>query len=627
MPENCAAVPGFMLGYKTPHRGSHRNPSLHSPSHLQEDAQTLRHMAQGHRWLSCNRRRQTDEIMKDAFCKVLLFSMAFGVGTLTAQTTPPNCPNFHDSNGNNTIDIQDFLSLLGVFQDVDVDYDGIWDSEDDCTDAEACNYAANPTESCAYIDVLGICGGGCEGDGDGDGICDDVDTCVGELDECGVCNGPGPTEIVIEDITILYDSVYAENIDTWFVYELGADTTFSITCAQDQNLVINELNLITGPDVGQFVELYGDPGTSLDGHSLVLVKSTFDANGSVPETQSVVDLGGASLDDDGFFLIEGENWHYNIVAVVLAASPATAFEVETEPAFDGVSDAVLYGSAGITHPLMSPLAALVSPDATETVNESNGGEVAGPYGLSRVPDGGEAFDQAFVLQGLSPGTTNELPNELPFTCGDPILYQGYDYATVLIGDQCWFAENLRNENYANGDAIPAGLSDSEWENTTSGAVAVYGEDAGCDDYSPDIDACDPAQSLNEYGRLYNWYAVDDARGLCPSGWHVPTDEEWTVMTAFLGGEFVAGGQMKTVYGWYNFGGGTNSSGFSGLPGGDRSSNGNFIGAGSGGFWWTSSPNGSFAWGRFLEPVEDTVYRLNGFTQPYGFSVRCIQDTE
>ena len=123
----------------------------------------LRHMAKGQRWLSCNRRRQTDEIMKDAFCKVLLLSMAFGVGTLTAQTTPPNCPNVHDSNGNNTIDIQDFLSLLGVFQDVDVDYDGIWDSEDDCTDAEACNYTANPTESCAYIDVLGICGGGCDG--------------------------------------------------------------------------------------------------------------------------------------------------------------------------------------------------------------------------------------------------------------------------------------------------------------------------------------------------------------------------------------------------------------------------------------------------------------------------------
>ena len=136
-------------------------------------------------------------------------------------------------------------------------------------------------------------------------------------------------------------------------------------------------------------------------------------------------------------------------------------------------------------------------------------------------------------------------------CGDPVSYQGYDYATVLIGDQCWFAENLRNESYRNGDAIPTGLSDNEWSSTTSGAVAIYGEDANCSEYSPDIDACDPAQSLSEYGRLYNWYAVDEARGLCPSGWHVPTDGEWTVLTDFLGGTSAAVGQMKTDYGWLN----------------------------------------------------------------------------
>lgn len=98
---------------------------------------------------------------------------------------------------------------------------------------------------------------------------------------------------------------------------------------------------------------------------------------------------------------------------------------------------------------------------------------------------------------------------------------------------------------------------------TSGAVAVYGEDAGyCSSASPNIEACDPAQSLIEYGRLYNWYAVDDGRGLCPYGWHVPADTEWTVMTNHLGGESIAGVHMKTDYGWHNDGNGTNSSGFS-----------------------------------------------------------------
>ena len=135
-------------------------------------------------------------------------------------------------------------------------------------------------------------------DQDNDGICDDIDTCIGIEDECGVCNGPGPTEIVIEDIVITYDSVYLPLDNDWYVFPISADTTFTYTCA---------------------------------------------------------------------------------------------------PSF--------------------------------------------------------------------------------ITCGDPVSYQGYDYATQLIGDQCWFAENLRSENYKNGDGILAGLSDNEWESTSLGAVAVYGEEA------------------------------------------------------------------------------------------------------------------------------------------------------
>jgi len=218
--------------------------------------------------------------------------------------------------------------------------------------------------------------------------------------------------------------------------------------------------------------------------------------------------------------------------------------------------------------------------------------------------------------------------QAPFSCGEPLSYQGYDYATVLIGDQCWFAENLRSENYDNGDAIPAGLSDSEWTSTTLGATAVYGEGSStCYTNTPDGDACDEAWSLNEYGHLYNWYAVDDARGLCPSGWHVPTDGEWTVMTDFLGGESVAGGQMKTTYGWYQAGNGTNSSGFSGLPGGDRgSSDGSFYAAGFDGYWWSSSPSGSDAWFRFLGGNYENVGR-SGSDRRLGFSVRCVRDAE
>ena len=246
-----------------------------------------------------------------------------------------------------------------------------------------------------------------------------------------------------------------------------------------------------------------------------------------------------------------------------------------------------------------------------------------------------AYDECGVCNG--PGALYECGCEecVEYVdCGDPVSYQGYDYATVLIGEQCWFAENLRSENYLNGDAIPSGLSDNGWAFTISGAVAVYGEDAGCNDDSPDIDACDPAQSLNEYGRLYNWYAVDDVRGLCPNGWHVPTDAEWTLMTNFLGDAYTAGPQMKTDYGWYEGGNGTNSSGFSALPGGHRTDGGYFNSAGIGGSWWSSTLDGfyatpdGYAWARGLSAAYNTLVRGNyGAYTNSGYSVRCLRDAE
>ena len=97
---------------------------------------------------------------------------------------------------------------------------------------------------------------------------------------------------------------------------------------------------------------------------------------------------------------------------------------------------------------------------------------------------------------------------------------------MQAGGQCWFAENLVAVEYANGEEIPSTLTDSQWNHANQGATTIYGEDAGCNDYAHDIDSCDPQVALEEYGRLYNWYAVDDERGLCPAGWHVPSESEW-----------------------------------------------------------------------------------------------------
>ena len=204
----------------------------------------------------------------------------------------------------------------------------------------------------------------------------------------------------------------------------------------------------------------------------------------------------------------------------------------------------------------------------------------------------------------------EGPVSPSWSCGESITYAGVGYSTVQIGDQCWFAENLRTTTYLNGDAISQGLSDLDWSSTTSGAMAIYNDDL---------------MALAAYGGLYNWYAVDDARGLCPSGWHVPTAAEWTILTNNLGGESAAGVLMKANYGWNNGDNGTNSSGFSGLPGGRRIFNGSFGSAGDGGFWWSSSPV-AITWGSSLVLYNGGVGGSSG-SQPNGFSVRCVWDAE
>lgn len=131
------------------------------------------------------------------------------------------------------------------------------------------------------------------------------------------------------------------------------------------------------------------------------------------------------------------------------------------------------------------------------------------------------------------------------------------------------------------------------------------------------------------GKLYNWYAVTDPRGLAPEGWHVPSDAEWTTLTTFLGGEYVAGGKMKeagTAHWLAPNGGATNSSGFTGLPGGYRNSYGTFYTIGNYGYWWSSTePTTYDAWYRYLAYDGGDVGRGFGNVKPYGFSVRCLRD--
>lgn len=294
--------------------------------------------------------------------------------TLSAHSQT-QCYGSHDVNGNGTVDIGDFLSILGVFGDIDTDGDGVWDSVDNCTDLNACNYDYIPAEPCAYDDAIGICGGWCESDENGDGNCD-------------------------------------------------------------------------------------------------------------------------------------------------------------------------------------------------------------------------------------------------FTCGvDSIEYHGYSYATVQIGAQCWFAENLRTELYSNGDSIPQLWGSEAWGTTTEGAQNFYEDDEN---------------NLNVYGRFYNYFAVEDSRGICPASWHVPTDEEFMELELEIGmnpnlvvtqgwRETDSEGRKLMSEQWWL---GTNQFGFNALPAGIGG--GSFGGQGDMTMYWCSLPNTYYQRIRKLQTDSEGIGR--GWEYEWaGLSIRCLRD--
>jgi len=189
-----------------------------------------------------------------------------------------------------------------------------------------------------------------------------------------------------------------------------------------------------------------------------------------------------------------------------------------------------------------------------------------------------------------------------------------NYSVVQIGTQFWMAENLKTTKYRNGDNIPNVTGNTAWGNLTTGAYSWYNNDAS-------------AYKIT-YGGLYNWYAANDTRNLAPSGWHVPTDEEWTVLTTHLGGAATSGGKVKeTGYAhWKNPNSrATNETGFTALPGGYRFLDGTFDENGTWSVWWCSTSSST---GR--APTRAVFYNYIDIGRDIsdkkdGFALRCIKD--
>ena len=238
---------------------------------------------------------------------------------------------------------------------------------------------------------------------------------------------------------------------------------------------------------------------------------------------------------------------------------------------------------------------ILQPDGSFAVQLSNGSTFSQIQGCTDP-----AFLEYDPLANTDDGSCTSI-------CAD-VAMDGYTYSTVRIGNQCWFAENLSTSEYRNGHLIPTNLTDGEWSSTSAGAF-----------------------SFGAYGKLYNWHAIDDSRGICPIGWHVPSKQEWTDLVDFVASEGFVGTEgtaLKSTSGWANNGNGTDDFGFSAPPGGSRN------GAnGSGccfnpihGIWWSASLNsdGNHAWAAKIRHSATDI-GVWEYIQNTGMSVRCLKD--
>jgi uncharacterized protein (TIGR02145 family) len=197
-----------------------------------------------------------------------------------------------------------------------------------------------------------------------------------------------------------------------------------------------------------------------------------------------------------------------------------------------------------------------------------------------------------------------------------VSYGGQTYNTVQIGSQCWLKENLNIGTMISGSS----------EQTNNGVIEKY-----C--YNNDVSNCAVYGGLYQWNEMMQYVTTAGTQGICPSGWHIPTDAEWTTATTYLGGEGVAGGKMKTTGTiqagtglWYSPNtAATNESGFSAVPAGYRNTSGSFYIIGNLGYWWSSTEySTSSAWGRHLYYYDGNVYSYYDYKY-YGFSVRCLRD--
>ena len=477
----------------------------------------------------------------------------------------------------------------------DADGDGVCDEFEPevmvlgCTSAEACNYDATATDdngSCSFADTGYDCTGECLADSDGDGVCDAFE--VLGCTDCAACNfAASATD---DDSSCIYASA-----------GYGCDGGCLVDSDQDGICDQDEVAGCPDAEACNYDPLATDDGycdyasenEDCDGNCL----NDVNANGICDELEDGLTVGNncAAASEEfmaalasGLYCGDGTVW---VDAVSECMVIPTCFADLDNNGNRGTEDllimlSVFGAECDLAEGCMDPLAENYDPFAVVDDNS------------------------CIVLED-------------PCALATSITYQGEDYALVSVGDQCWFRDNLASDQFQNGDAIGLTLESTDWYAAANAATPAFAPING--------DGANTAA----HGYLYNGYAVNDARGLCPSDWHVASDGDWMSLEAALGMDSLAladfgdrgtdqGDQLKSSASDDPAWDGTNVSGFSGTPSGQRYSFGSFNGFGTMSLLWTGTNSGSSNWARKLESDNAQVER-SLISKGFGGSVRCVMD--
>ena len=439
-----------------------------------------------------------------------------------------------------------------------------------CTDPTACNFEQEG--ECVFAAPNLDCAGSCLNDCNNNGVCDEVE--VYGCTYAFACNyNP---EATTDDGTC---TVALANYD----------------CDGNCLLDLNNNGLCDLEEAAGCTNIdainYNADATLDDGSCMVTCKGDFDNDGQITINDLLGFLAAFGNQCQGAGCMDPAGCNYDPNATFdlgYCEYPAEFFNCDGTPINDADGDGI--------------------PDELEVAGCTN--PEAGNYNPDATDDNGSC---TFGLTGATHSCGAENVHNPDLVYGSVTDIDGNTYRTIVIGEQEWMAENLNVEHYANGDPIPNVIDSQYWGNSAIGQWCYYNN---------------VQQFECPRGKLYNWYVTIDVRNACPTGWHVPTDMEWAVLTDFLGGLDVAGGKLKSVGTQYwqsvNIGA-TNESGFSAIPGGRRFWNGTFSSVGSLGEFWSSTESDiGKAWMRLLGSTQGYAFK-DDQGKDEGFSIRCLKD--